>query len=61
MENFCDILINISKEETWDIWLIKIPNENMIDINRQDLGILLEFNNQNLIINDFINLDFQYK
>ena len=55
MENFCDILINISKEETWDIWPSKIPNENIIDKIKQDLGILLEFNNQNFICTENLN------
>ena len=49
MENFCDILINISKEEAWDIRSSKIPNENTIDKIKEDLRILLEFNNQYLI------------
>ena len=55
MENFCDILINISEEETWDIWPSKIPNENIIDKIKQDLCILLEFNNQNLICTENLN------
>ena len=55
VENFCDILINISKEETWDIWPSKIPNENIIDKIKQDLGILLEFNNQNFICTENLN------
>ena len=61
MENFCDIFFNLSKEETRVIWPRKIPNENIIDKIKEDLGILLEYNNQNLIVNDFINLDFQYQ
>ena len=61
MENVCDIFINISEEETWVIWPGKIPNENIIDKIKEDLGELLEYNNQNLIVNDFINLYFQYQ
>ncbi len=49
MENVCDIFINISEEETWVIWPGKIPNENIIDKIKEDLVILLEYNDQNLI------------
>ena len=55
MENVCDIFINISEEETWVIWPGKIPNENIIDKIKQDLGILLEFNNQNFICTENLN------
>ena len=40
---------------------MKNPNENIIDKIKEDLGELLEYNNQNLIVNDFINLYFQYQ
>ena len=59
MEYFCDIFINITKEETRVIWPRKIPNENIINKIKEDLGILLQYEKQNLIVNDFINLDFQ--
>ena len=59
MENVCDIFINISEEETWVIWPGKIPNENIIDKIKEDLVILLEYNDQKLFVNDFINLGFQ--
>ncbi len=60
MQNFGDIFFNTSKEKTWVRGPNKIPNGIIMDKIKEDLDILFEINNQNLILNDFINLDFQY-